>query len=107
MSADYAESQRAFALGARESNPIFGERQPGFGRMFTIGMPIAFAYSYSSYKMSQSEYRPIRDAWLLPTGYTTIGHAFAAVKAAHFTETPKIVLNHGPHTYSYTSSHGS
>jgi len=92
MSADYAESQRAFALGARESNPIFGERQPGFGRMFTIGMPIAFAYSFSSYRLATSQREVFRYASIAPTAYATIGHLIEANKAASYS--PVIVSFH-------------
>lgn len=78
MVADYGESQAAFARGAHETNPIFGSRRPSFARMSVIGIPFTFAYSYTSWRMSESRHRVLRDAWLLPVTYDVGNHAYLA-----------------------------
>jgi len=84
MSADYAESQHAFHHGAIEADPLFGERQPSFGRMFSIGLPIEVGYAYADYKLSVSKHKLLRIISPAPTLYQVEEHSYLAAKAASY-----------------------
>lgn len=53
---DYATSQRAYARGAVESNPVFGQARPSVGRMLAVGVPIDLAYELPGAWLARSEH---------------------------------------------------
>jgi hypothetical protein len=80
MVADYATSQRAFARGAVEANPLFGGPKPSMLHMTAIGLPFQFGASYLGFKMSRSKRWIIRDlCWAAPL-YEATGHSYNAVR---------------------------
>jgi hypothetical protein len=80
--ADFGEAQNAWAVGSSENDPIFGTARPGFGRMTAIGMPITFAVSYASFRMSGSRHRWARALWPLPVAYDAADHVYWAASNA-------------------------
>ena len=80
--ADYAESQRAFSMGYREGDPLFGTGRPGLGHMTAVGLPLTFAISYASFRASQSQSKYVRALSPLPVAYDAANHVRWAVWSA-------------------------
>lgn len=74
MTADYSSSQRGFARGGVEANPIFGSSRPGAAHMVAIGLPIDFGFAMAGYRMSQSRFRAVRLLSFAPAAYATERH---------------------------------
>lgn len=80
--ADYAESQRAFSMGYRERDPLFGAGRPGLGHMTAVGLPLTFAISYASFRASESQSKYVRLLSPLPVAYDAANHVRWAVWSA-------------------------
>lgn len=80
--ADYAASQRAFSLGYREGDPLFGSGRPGLAHMTAAGLPLTFAISYASFRASQSQSKYVRAFAPLPVAYDAANHLRWAIWSA-------------------------
>ena len=50
MVTDYELSQRHFARGGHETNPIFGSARPSRARMYAVGVPINAALTFLAWR---------------------------------------------------------
>ncbi len=80
--ADYAESQRAFSIGYREGDPLFGAGRPSLGHMAAVGLPLTFAISLASFRASESQSKYIRALSPLPVAYDAANHLRWAIWSA-------------------------
>ena len=80
--ADYAESQRAFSVGYREGDPLFGNGRPGLAHMTAAGLPLTFAVSYASFRASESQSKYVRALSPLPVAYDAANHIRWAIWSA-------------------------
>ncbi len=80
--ADYAESQRAFSMGYREGDPLFGPGRPSLAHMTAAGLPLTFAISYASFRASESQSKYVRALSPLPVAYDAANHLRWAIWSA-------------------------
>jgi hypothetical protein len=79
MFADFKTTQDLLGRpGAAEGNPLLGSR-PSWGRQLALGVPMTFASSYTSYRLSKSKSHAERGfSWIIPAAGIAL-HTGAAI----------------------------